>query len=192
MSSYSIFNSCYLNNKVTCEKFDVLLYATFGRSLDVQISPLSTRLQWTEKGRPMDVQYGTWTDGPNKDVLWTSFGRAMPIGSEDVLKTSDQNERIICLSHTSSEDVFKTSSRCLHKDQYIGLGRTSSRSLQDYSKCLQDVLQKHLQDIFKTFCKDVSKTFSRLIGRLNCLPRSRICLGHTSEKFMVSVENLLV
>ena len=80
MSSYSIFNSCYLNNKVTCEKFDVLLYATFGRPLDVQISPLSTRLQWTEKGRPMDVQYGTWTDGPNKDVLWTSFGRAMPIG----------------------------------------------------------------------------------------------------------------
>ena len=69
MSSYSIFNSCYLNNKVTCEKFDVLLYATFGRPLDVQISPLSTRLQWTEKGRPMDVQYGTWIDGPNKDVL---------------------------------------------------------------------------------------------------------------------------
>ena len=28
----------------------------------------------------MDVQYGTWTDGPNKDVLWTSLGRAMPIG----------------------------------------------------------------------------------------------------------------
>ena len=82
MSSYSIFNSCYLNNKVTCEKFDVLLYATFGRPLDVQISPLLTRLQWTEKGRPMDVQYGTWTDGPNKDVLWTSFGRAMPIGRE--------------------------------------------------------------------------------------------------------------
>ena len=27
----------------------------------------------------MDVQYGTWTDGPNKDILWTSFGRAMPI-----------------------------------------------------------------------------------------------------------------
>ena len=81
MSSYSIFNSCYLNNKVTCEKFDVLLYATFGRPLDVQISLLSTRLQWTEKGRPMDVQYGTWTDGPNKDVLWTSFGRAMPIGN---------------------------------------------------------------------------------------------------------------
>ena len=48
--------------------------------LDVQISLLSTRLQWTEKGRPLDVQYGTWTDGPNKDVLWTSLGRAMLIG----------------------------------------------------------------------------------------------------------------
>ena len=31
----------------------------------------------------MDVQYGTWTDGPNKDVLWTSLGRAMAIGERD-------------------------------------------------------------------------------------------------------------
>ena len=86
ISSYSIFNSCYLNNKVTCEKFDVLLYATFGRPLDVQISLLSTRLQWTEKGRPMDVQYGTWTDGPKKDVLWTSLQRAMPIGQMGIVQ----------------------------------------------------------------------------------------------------------
>ena len=53
----------------------------FMQTLDTQISLLSTRLQWTKKGRPMDVQYGTWTDGPNKDVLWTSLGRAVPIGS---------------------------------------------------------------------------------------------------------------
>ena len=52
----------------------------FMQLLDVQIILLSTRLQRTEKGRPMDVQYGTWTDGLNKDVLWTSLGRAMPIG----------------------------------------------------------------------------------------------------------------
>ena len=84
ISSYSIFNSCYLNNKITCEKFDVLLYATFGRPLDGQISLLSTRLQWTEKGRPVDVEYGTWTDGPNKDVLSTSLGRAMSIGLIEV------------------------------------------------------------------------------------------------------------
>ena len=77
-----IFNlySCYLNNKVTCEKLDVLFYITFGCPLDVQINFLSTQLHWTEKRRPMDVQYGTWMDGPNKDVLWTSFGRACPLG----------------------------------------------------------------------------------------------------------------
>ena len=34
--------------------------------------------------------------------------------------------------------------------------------------------------------------FWRRIIRLNCLPSSRICLGNTSEKFMVSVENLQV
>ena len=28
----------------------------------------------------MDVQYGTWTYGPKKDVLWMSLGLAMPIG----------------------------------------------------------------------------------------------------------------
>ena len=30
----------------------------------------------------MDVQYGIWTDVPNKDVLWTSRGRAMFIGDQ--------------------------------------------------------------------------------------------------------------
>ena len=55
----------------------------FMQLLDVQISLLSTRLQWPEKGRPMVVQYGTWTDRPNKDVLWTSLGRAMAIGERD-------------------------------------------------------------------------------------------------------------
>ena len=78
-TSRSNINSSYLNNKATWEKFDVLLCATFGPPLDVQISLLSARLQWTEKGRPMDVQYGIWTDGPNKDVLWTSLGRVMSI-----------------------------------------------------------------------------------------------------------------
>ena len=79
-----------MNNKVTYEKFDALLYATFGRPLDVQISLLSTRLQWAEKGRPMDVQYGTWTDRPNNDVLWTSLGRAMPIESWILIATHSQ------------------------------------------------------------------------------------------------------
>ena len=54
------------------------------------------------------------------------------------------------------EDVLKTSfvfvfRRCL-QDQYIRLGYTSSRRLQDVfktsSRYLQDVLQKRLQDVF--------------------------------------------
>ena len=73
------------------------------------------------------------------------------------------------------EDVFplrlqKTSPRRLDQDEYIRLGLTSSRRLQDVfksscknviktsSRCLQVVLQKRLQDIFKTSCQDVLKT----------------------------------
>ena len=62
------------------EKFGVLLSVIFARLLDVQISLQLAWLQWIEKGRPMDIQYGTWTDGTSEDVLWTSLGRAMSIG----------------------------------------------------------------------------------------------------------------
>ena len=107
---------------------------------------------------------------------------------EDVLKTSfvfvfrrrfDQGE-YVRLSLTSSEDVFKASSRRLGQDQYIPVGHTSSRRLQDifktscqdvfktFSRRLQDVLEKRLQDIFKTSCKDIFKTLSRHIIKLNC------------------------
>ena len=70
------------------------------------------------------------------------------------------------------EKVLKTSFVCvfrrrLGQDQYIRLGHTSSRLLQDVFKMssrrlqdalprrLQDVLQKLLQDIFKTSCQDI-------------------------------------
>ena len=114
----------------------------------------------------------------------------------------DQDE-YIRLSDTSSEDVFiktntsvqaicfKTSSR-----RFQGVFKTSSKCLQDVSqKRLQDIFKassRRLKGIFKTSCKDVCKTFWRRIIRLNCLPSSSICLDHTSEKFMVSVENLQV
>ena len=108
------------------------------------------------------------------------------------------------------EDVFrlrlqKTSSRRLGQDQYIRLGHMFSRRLgQDQyirlghmsSRRLHDVLKmslKRLQGVFKMSSRpfeDIFKTFSRRTIRLNCLPRLIICLGHTSEKFMVSVENL--
>ena len=110
-------------------------------------------------------------------LMKTSWRRLSSSSSEDVLIKMNIFALVIRLQ--------KTSSRRLDQDQYIRLGHTSSRRLQD-------VLQKRLQDIFKTSCKDAFKMFWRRIIRLNCLPSSRICLGHTSEKFMVSVENLQV
>ena len=116
---------------------------------------------------------------------------------EDVLKTSWRR-----LFSLSLEDPSKTSSRRLHQYEYIRLGYTSSRRLQDvwraFSRCLQkhlqdvlprrlqDVLQKVLQGVFTTFCNYVFKTFLRHIIRLT------VCLGHTSEKFIVSVRKIQV
>ena len=143
------------------------------------------------------------------------------------------------LSSSSSEDVFKTSSRRLGQDQYIRLGYTSSRRLQDVFKtssrrlqdvlprCLQDVFKtssrrlqnvfkmswktssKHLQDVLQRYLQDVLKTYYQvklfLLTRLweafdtflrRSFPKTiiysrGICLGNTtSDKFMVSVQNL--
>ena len=130
----------------------------------------------------------------------------------------DQDE-YVRLSLTPSEDVLKTSWRRLGQGQYIRLGYTSSRPLRDVfktsSRRLQDVLQKRLQDIFKTFWKtssghlqDVFKTYHQvklfLLTRLweafntflrRFFPKTiiyrGICPGNTtSDKFMVSVQNL--
>ena len=82
------------------------------------------------------------------------------------------------LWYSSSEDVFKTSSRRLHQDQHIGLGHMSSRRVQDVlktsSRRFQDVLKtssRHLQDVFKTHyqvklflvteLQDVFETYSK-------------------------------
>ena len=68
------------------------------------------------------------------------------------------------------EDVLKTSfvfvfRRRLGQDQYIRLGYTSSRRLQDVfktsSRYLQDVFKTSCRNVFKTFCKNVFKTSSR-------------------------------
>ena len=87
------------------------------------------------------------------------------------------------LSPSSSEDVFiKTNIFAL----VLRLQKTSwSRSI--YSSWSY---------VFKTSSRCLARMPSRFFERriiwLNCLPSSRICLGHTSEKFMVSVGNLQV
>ena len=119
----------------------------------------------------------------DEDFLKTSFVFIFRRRLQDVLIKTNMFALALRLQ--------KTSSRRLGQDQYIRLGYTSSRRLQDvfktscqdvfktFSRRLQDVLQKrlqdifktsskHLQDVFKTSCKDIFKTFSRHIIKLNC------------------------
>ena len=140
----------------------------------------------------------------DEDVLKTSFVFRRCL--QDVFKTSWSRPiypswlYVFKKSSRRFEDIFKTSCKNVFKTSSKRLAKTSSRHLQDIlPKRLQDVfktssrrLQKRLQDIFKTSCKDAFKMFWRCIIRLNCLPSSRICVDHTFEKFMVSVENLQV
>ena len=75
-----------------------------------------------------------------------------------------------CLSSSSSEDVFKTSSRRLDQDEYVRLSLTSSEdvfktswSRPIYSSWLYvfKTSSRRFQDVFKTSCKNVFKTSSR-------------------------------
>ena len=110
----------------------------------------------------------------DKDVLKTSFAFVFR-------RRLDQDE-YIRFSLTSSEAVFKTSSRRLGQDQYIRPGHTSSRRLQDvFQKRLQDIFKtslrcfkdtlkmssRHLQDIFKTPSKCFGKTSSRRLAKIS-------------------------
>ena len=96
--------------------------------------------------------------------------------NEDVLKMSFvfvfrkrlQNVLIKTNMFALALRLQKTSSRRLGQDQYIRLGHTSSRCLQDVfktsSRRLQNVLPRRLQDVLKTSSRrlnDVLKTSSR-------------------------------
>ena len=71
-------------------------------------------------------------------------------------------------------------------------------SFKGCSRHLQDVLQRCLQDVFKTYHQVKLFLLTRLREVFNTFLRSAaktviyrgICLGHTSEKLMVSVQNL--
>ena len=130
---------------------------------------------------------------------------------QDVFKTSSRRlQDVFKTSSRRFQDVFKTSSRCLAKTSLRRLQnvlktscknvfRTSSEDVFKSSpRHLQDFLQKYLQDVFKTYhqvklflltnLRDVFNTFLRRTAKT--VIYRRICLGHTSEKFMVSVQNL--
>ena len=125
-------------------------------------------------------------------------------------------DQYIRLVHTSSrrlQDVFKTSSRRLQdvfKTSSRRLAKTSSRHLQDVlPRRLQDVFKtssrrlantswRHLQDVLKTYHQvklflltSLWEVFNMFVRRTaKTIVYRRIHLGHTSEKFMVTVQNL--
>ena len=134
----------------------------------------------------------------SEDVLVKTNIFVLAIRLQDVFKTSSRrlakmsSRRLAKTSSRRLQDVFKTSSRHLQdvfKTSCKNVFKTSSRRLQD-------VLQKYLQDVFKTYhqvklflltsLQDVFNMFlRRTTKRTIC---RRICLGHTSEKVMVSVQ----
>ena len=115
--------------------------------------------------------------------------KKMRKGQRRLLKTSSRRlsqDEYIRLSHTSSEDVLKTFSKRLDQDQYIRLTyvfKTSCKNvLKTSSRRFAKTSSRHLQDMLQGYIKDVFKTSIK----------QTVCLGHTSEKLMVSVENMQV
>ena len=138
-----------------------------------------------------------------EDVLKTSLAFVFERRLQDVLMKTNIFLLIIRLQ--------KTSSRPLGQDEYIWLIHTSSRVFKTSSRHPQDVFKtssrslantswKHLQDVLKTYHQvklflfpSLSEVFSIFVRRTaKTIVYRRIHLGHTSEKFMVSVQNLQV
>ena len=75
----------------------------------------------------------------------------------------------------------KTSSRRLDQDQYIRLGHTSSRRLQDVFKAssrrLTKTFSRSLQNVFRTSCKNVFKTSSRCLAKMSSRPVQDVSLS---------------
>ena len=92
---------------------------------------------------------------------------------QDVFKTSCQN--VFKTFSRRLQDVFETSSR--------SLANTSWRHLQDVLKTYHQVKLFLLTSLWEVFNMFVRRTAKTVVYR-------RIHLGHTSEKFTVSVQNL--
>ena len=131
--------------------------------------------------------------GQRRHPFSVSYSPANICLDEDVLKTSRR-----CLSFSSSEDVFKTSSRHLGQDRYIPLSQTSwqdvfktfSRRLQDVfktsSRPLQDVFKtssRHLQDVLQRYLQDVFKAYHQVNLFYLTRPREVFNMFLSAEEF---------
>ena len=120
----------------------------------------------------------------------TSWSRPIYSSRLYILKTSSR--RFQKVFKTSCQDAFKTSCKNVFK--------TSSRRLQNVFKTSWKTSSRHLQDIFKTYHQVKLFLLTRLWEAFNTFLRRSfpktviyrgICPGNTtSDKFMVSVQNL--
>ena len=137
-------------------------------------------------------------------LMKTSWRRLEGVFRLRLQKTSsrrlDEDEYIL-INHTSSEDVFKTSwSRPIYSScPYVF--KTSSRHLaKTSSRRLANTSWRHLQDVLKTYHQvklflltSLWEVFNMFVRRTAKTAVYRTFhLGHTSEKFIVSVQNLQV
>ena len=121
-----------------------------------------------------------------QDVFVMSNIFVLCIRLQDVFKTSGYN--VLMTFSRRFQDVFKTSSRRLQdvfKTSSRRLANTSWRHLQDVLKTYHQVKLFLLTSLWEVFNMFVRRTAKTVVYR-------RIHLGHTSEKFMVSVQNLQV
>ena len=146
-------------------------------------SPNVLKITLRNKGNRESKQTFVLMKTSSRRLDQDEYIRLSQTSSEDIFKTSWSWSIYSSWPYASLQDVFKTPSRRLQ-----GVFKTSSRHLDDVFK----TSSKRLQDILKMSSRGLAKVLSGRIIRVNCLPRSRICLGHTTEKFMVSVENLEV
>ena len=100
---------------------------------------------------------------------------------QDIFKTSCHN--VFKTFSRRLQDVFKTSSRRLAKTSSRRLANTSGRHLQDVLKTYYQVKLFLLTSLWEVFNLFVRRTAKTVLYR-------RIDLGHTSEKFTVSAQNL--
>ena len=146
------------------------------------------RLQKTSSRRLDQDEYVRLSLTSSEDVLVKTNIFVLAIRLQDVF----QDKNIFKISSRRLQNVFKTSSSRLAK--------TSSRCLQNVFKTSWKTSSRHLQDVFKTYHQVKLFLLTRLWEAFNTFLRRSfpktiiyrgICPGNTtSDKFMVSVQNL--
>ena len=141
----------------------------------------------------------------SKDIFKTSWWRLIYSSWSYVSKTSSRRlQDIFKMSSKHLQDVLQKRLQDVLRKRLQKLFKTSSRRFEGIfkmsSRHLQDVFQIYLQDVFKAYhqvklflltrLREVFNTFLRRSFPKTVIYRG-ICLGNTtSEKFMVSVQNL--